>query len=381
MIRDDALRRIALALAAGERLSFEDGLALYGTRDLLGLGALAHEARSRRHARRTFFVQSRRMSYTNVCVTACPFCAFQVPPGGPGAYTLTPEAAVRELEASGSQDLRELHMTAGHNPELDITYFEALFGALRARFPRLHLKVFTMVELDYYARNSGLTVEAFLDRCRAAGLESCPGGGAEIFDEALRARLCPGKADAATWLGIAETCHRKGISTNATMLYGHLEEPRHKVDHLLRLRALQDRTGGFLAFIPLAYQPGATPLARAHGLQGATAVEDLREIAVARLLLDNVPHIKAYWVMIGLGVAQVALSFGADDLDGTLVREEVAHAAGADTPAGLTRDHLERLIREAGFEPVERDHLYRTVLRPEAYPRSTSGCSLDTGRG
>ena len=259
--------------------------------------------------------------------------------------------------------VRELHMTSGHNPKLKIDYFEDLFGKIKARFPAIHLKVFTMIEMDYYARISGLTTDAFLDRCMAAGLESCPGGGAEIFDEELREKICIGKKDAQVWLDTAELCHRKGLPTNCTMLYGHIEEARHRVDHLLRLRALQDRSlaagyTGFLAYIPLAYQNEDNELSATHVIHETTGTQDLREIAVARLLLDNIPHIKAYWVMISPGLAQAGLSYGADDLDGTVIAEEIAHLAGAKSPQGLQQGELVRLIREAGFEALERDNLY-----------------------
>ena len=357
-VTDARLLPLAEKVLRGERLSFEDGLLLYESRDLSAVGAMAHHVRTRLHGRRTYFVQSRRLSYTNVCLTHCRFCAFHADPGDPRAYVLSAEEAVRELSRPENARVQELHMTSGHSPELKIDYFEHLFGTIKQAFPRIHLKAFTMVELDHYARVSGLPVEAFLDRCVAAGLESCPGGGAEIFDAAVRTTICPNKPDAATWLRIAELCHRRGIPTNCTMLYGHIEEPRHRVDHLLRLRELQDRTGGFLAYIPLAYQAGGNELARAYGLHGTNGVQDLREVAVARLLLDNIPHVKAYWVMISEGVAQAAQACGADDLDGTIIEEEIAHSAGAATPQALSKAHLERLIREAGFEPVERDNLY-----------------------
>jgi aminodeoxyfutalosine synthase len=262
------------------------------------------------------------------------------------------------MEKPENTGVRELHMVAGHYPKLKIEYFEDLFRKLKARFPDLHLKVFTMVEMDYYARASGIPVGEFIDRCMAAGLESCPGGGAEIFDEEIREKICVGKKEARVWLDVAELCHAKGLPTNCTMLYGHIEEARHRVDHLLRLRELQDRTHGFLAYIPLAYQIEDNELGRAYPIFETTGDQDLREVAVARLLLDNVPHIKAYWVMITEGLAQIGLTYGADDLDGTIIEETIAHLAGAKTPQALTKGELERLIREAGFEPLERDNLY-----------------------
>jgi len=364
-IRDPRLLPLADRVLAGERLTFEDGLLLYATPDLTGVGTLAHQVRLQKHGRAAYYAVSRRLSYTNVCYTHCQFCAFQAKPGDPRAYSLTAEEIIRELEKPENLGVRELHMTSGHNPKLKIDYFEDLFRKIKARFPAIHLKVFTMIEMDYYARISGLSTDAFLDRCMAAGLESCPGGGAEIFDEALREQICIGKKDAQVWLDTAALCHRKGLPTNCTMLYGHIEEARHRVDHLLRLRELQDRSlaagyTGFLAYIPLAYQNEDNELSATHVIHETTGTQDLREIAVARLLLDNIPHIKAYWVMITPGLAQVGLSYGADDLDGTVIAEEIAHLAGAKSPQGLTQGELVRLILAAGFEPLERDNLYRT---------------------
>ena len=358
-LSDPRLLPLAGKVERGERLSFDDGLLLYESPDLTGIGAMAHHVRLRLHGLKTYYVVSRRLSYTNICVTHCQFCAFQARPGDPRAYVLSADDIVREMEKPENTGVRELHMVAGHYPKLKIEYFEDLFRRLKARFPDLHLKVFTMVEMDYYARASGIPIGAFIDRCMAAGLESCPGGGAEIFDEAIRAQICIGKKDAQVWLDVAELSHRKGLPTNCTMLYGHIEQPRHRVDHLLRLRELQDRTGGFLAYIPLAYQIEDNELGRTHRIFETTGHQDLREVAVARLLLDNVPHIKAYWVMITEGLAQIGLSYGADDLDGTIIEESIAHDAGATTPQALSKGELQRLIGQAGFEPLERDNLYQ----------------------
>ena len=364
-IRDPRLLALADKVQAGERLTFEDGLLLYATPDLTGVGAMAHQVRLQKHGRAAYYAVSRRLSYTNVCYTHCQFCAFQAKPGDPRAYVLSAEDILAELAKPESRGVRELHMVAGHYPKLKIDYFEDLFRKIKAHFPAIHLKVFTMIEMDYYARISGLSTDTFLDRCMAAGLESCPGGGAEIFDEALREQICIGKKDAQVWLDTAALCHRKGLPTNCTMLYGHIEEAPHRVDHLLRLRDLQDRSlaaghTGFLAYIPLAYQNEDNELSATHVIHETTGTQDLREIAVARLLLDNIPHIKAYWVMITPGLAQVGLSYGADDLDGTIIAEEIAHLAGAKSPQGLTQGDLLRLIQEAGFEALERDNLYRT---------------------
>ena len=293
-ITDATLLPVAEKVLQGKRLSFEDGLLLYGSRDLAAVGALAHHVRTRMHGRHTGYVQSRRLSCTNICGTGCRFCAFHAEPGDPKGYVLSAEEAVRELGEAGHTHVRELHITSGHHPELTIDYFEHLFRSIKAAFPALHLKAFTMVELVHYARVSGLPVEDFLDRCVAAGLESCPGGGAEIFDaERARARSASARKDANVWLRRwPNSATARASPPTAPCSNGHIEQPRHRVDHLLRLRALQDRTGGFLAYIPLAYQAGDNPLARACDLHGTTAVQDLREVAVARLLLDNIPHIK-----------------------------------------------------------------------------------------
>lgn len=360
-IQDHRLLPLTEKVLSNQRLSREDGLLLYETPDLTGVGAMAHWVRMQKHGLKSYFVSSRRLSYTNICYTHCQFCAFQAKPGDPRAYVLSPEDIVRELEKPENAGVHELHMVAGHYPKLKIDYFETLFRTIKAQFPSIHLKVFTMVEIDYYARASGISVDAFLDRCLAAGLESCPGGGAEIFDPEIRKEICIGKKDAEVWLRVAEICHKKGIPTNCTMLYGHIEEARHRVDHLLRLRDLQDSTGGFLAYIPLAYQNEDNELSRSYQIPETTGSQDLREIAVARLMLDNIPHIKAYWVMITEGLAQAGLSYGADDLDGTVIAEEIAHLAGARTPQGLTRAHLRHLITAAGFDPIQRDNLYNTV--------------------
>jgi aminodeoxyfutalosine synthase len=358
-IQDSRLLPIAQKVLANERLSIEDGLVLYDTQDLSSLGALADHVRRSKHGLKTYYVHSRRLSYTNICYTHCQFCAFQAKPDDPRAYVLSAEDIIKDLSADINKGVCELHMVAGHYPKLKIEYFEDLFKKIKQSFPQIHLKVFTMVEMDYYARISGLTIEEFLDRCIIAGLESCPGGGAEIFDDEIRQKICIGKKDASIWLKNAKICHQKGLKTNCTMLYGHIEKPIHKIDHLNKLRNLQDETNGFLAYIPLAYQIEENELSKTYPIKETTGFDDLREIAVARLFLDNISHIKAYWVMITEGLAQVALSFGANDLDGTVIKEEIAHNAGAKTPQMLTLEKLQQLIATAGYLPVQRDHLYR----------------------
>jgi len=359
LIKDPRLFSLADKVERGERLTFEDGLLLYETTDLTGVGALANFVRERLHGKKAHYAKGRRLSYTNVCVSKCHFCAFHADRGSARGYLLDVDEAISDLKDTSDASIGELHVVGGLNPDLKIDYFENFFGAIKANFPSIHLKALTMTEIEFYAKNSGISVEVFLHRCMKAGLDSCPGGGAEIFDEELRSLLCPNKCDASAWLGTAKACHRLGLPTNCTMLYGYLEEPRHKVDHLLRLREAQDQgigegLKGFMAYVPLAYQTEGNELAAKYNIQESTGVQDLREIAVARLLLDNVSHVKAYWVMIGPGLAQVALSYGADDLDGTAIDEEIAHCAGAKTPNGLTIGQLRRMIEAAWFESVER---------------------------
>ena len=363
LIQDQRLLPLADKALKAQRFSFEDGLLLYETPDLTGLGVLANHVRMRLHGRTATFVNSRRLSYTNICCIRCRFCAFHADPGDTNGYTLSPEEVVASLKEPRNSGICELHIVGGHNPKLKAEYFEQLFRTIKKAFPSLRIKAFTMAEIDFYARNSSISVGEFLDRCSAAGLESCTGGGAEIFDEAIRKQICPDKGDADAWLDTSRICHRKGIPTNCTMLYGHFENAHHKADHLLRLRHLQDESlakgrTGFMAYIPLAYQVERNEMGRLHKLHEATGTQDLREIAVARLLLDNIPHIKAYWVTITPGLAQIALSYGADDLDGTIIEEEIAHCAGSKTPQGLSAEYLRRLITEAAFDAVERDSLH-----------------------
>ena len=353
------LPRIAAKVRAGERLDAGDALALFLERDVLAVCALANEVRERRHGDRTFFNVNMRIEATNVCEASCRFCAFaKLEEGMPGARTLTHEEAWSLLRDHPDPRLTEMHMVNGLHPGLPFEWYEQLLrGFARAR-PGVHLKCFTAVEIHYFAEKFGMTHAEVLERLRAAGLGSLPGGGAEIFHEEVRPRIARGKADAGQWLAVHRAAHALGMRSNCTMLYGHVETFAHRVDHLLRLRALQDETGGFQCFIPLAFHRWHNPMEK---LPEPTAIDDLRTIAVSRLVLDNVDHIKAYWVSLGIDVAQIALRCGADDLDGTIVGETIYHAAGSTVPMGLTRAELVRLIREAGRVPVERDSLYRVV--------------------
>ena len=352
---------IEAKVAAGVRLSREDGLALFEAADLLALAALADRARQARHGLRGYYCVNTHVNYSNACINQCPLCAFWVAAAADKrAYLLSPEEVLERARPDLQAGATEVHIVGGLHPALTLDYCVRMVSLLHEAFPAACLQAFTAVEIDHVARKAGVSVRDALVRLKAAGLTGLPGGGAEIFDPLVRRRICPRKISGAEWLDVHRQAHRLGLTTNATMLYGHVETRAHRVDHMLALRALQDETGGLAAFIPLPFHPHGTKF---PDLPGPTACEDLRTMAVARLLLDNVPHIKAFWIMLTPDVAQVALRFGADDMDGTVVREEITHAAGAKTPQGLTAADLEHLIRAAGCEPVQRDTLYRPVAR------------------
>ena len=358
---DDRLPPIADRVAASERLSFADGVALATTPDLLAVGRLANLVRERLHGNATTFNVNRHLNPTNVCVASCALCAFAEKYGGTRGWTYSVDEAVEVAARDVGPAVTELHVVGGLHPKLGVDYYEALFAALKRRFPWVHVKALTMVELDFLAQRAKLPVEEVLRRLVAAGLDSCPGGGAEIFAKRVRAVICDHKTSGDRWLEIARLVHRFGLKSNCTMLYGHIENAEERVDHLLRLRALQDDTGGFQCFIPLAFHPANTRLSHISPTSGTL---DLQTIATARLLLDNIPHVKAYWIMLGAKTAQVAQHFGADDLDGTVVDERITLAAGGEAGKGMTRRALEHLIREAGRVPVERDTLYRSLATP-----------------
>jgi len=358
---DARLAPIAGRVVAGERLTFDDGVILATTHDLLGVGRLANHVRERMHGDVAYFNVNRHLNPTNVCVASCALCAFAEKYGGPRGWTYTVEEAVVVAARDVTESVTELHIVGGLHPKLGLDYFEALFRTLKARFPWIHLKALTMVELDFITQRAKVPLEEALRRLVAAGLDSCPGGGAEIFAERVRSVICDHKTSGERWLEIAEQVHRFGVKSNCTMLYGHIETAEERVDHLVRLRELQDRTGGMQCFIPLAFHPANT---RLDHIQPTTGKLDLQTIAVSRLLLDNVPHVKAYWIMLGQKAAQVALHFGADDLDGTVVDERITWAAGGQAGQGMSRRELEHLIREAGRVPVERDTLYNPLERP-----------------
>jgi aminodeoxyfutalosine synthase len=359
---DPSLRRIAEKVLARERLSFEDSVALYRSPDILAVGWLANHVRERLHGDVTYFNVNRHINPTNVCVAACRLCAFGRKKDSPGAYTMALEEAFETAASGYSEAVTEFHIVGGLHPDLPFQYYLDLISGLKARFPQVHLKALTMVEIAFLAKRAKLSIEETLRQLKRAGLDSLPGGGAEIFNERVRRVICDHKIDGDQWLDTARTAHKLGLKSNATMLYGHIENDEDRADHLVRLRTLQDETHGFQTFIPLAFHPANTPLAHLYTTTGMT---DIKQIAVSRLVLDNFPHIKAYWQMLGAKIAQIALRFGADDIDGTVVEEKIYHDAGATTPQGLRRSELERLIREAGREPMERDTMYRPVSRTE----------------
>jgi aminodeoxyfutalosine synthase len=359
---DPRLQRIHGKVLAGQRLDEQDALALYRTGDILALGWLANHVRESMHGDTTYFNVNRHLNPTNVCVAACRLCAFGRKQDSPGAYTMALQEAF-DTAASGYTDaVTEFHIVGGLHPDLPFQYFLDLISGLKQRFPQVHLKAFTMVEVAYLSKRAKLAIRETLEQLKAAGVDSLPGGGAEIFADRVRHIICDHKIDGDQWLDTAKLAHQIGLKSNATMLYGHVENDEDRVDHLLKLRALQDETHGFQTFIPLAFHPDNTAL---QHLPKTSGMLDIKQIAVSRLVLDNFPHIKAYWQMMSPKIAQIALRFGADDIDGTVVEEKIYHDAGATTPQGMQRKDLMRLIREAGREPVERDTLYRRVTRTE----------------
>jgi aminodeoxyfutalosine synthase len=350
---------IADRLEAGERLSFDEGMRLFEAPDLLAVGWLANRERERRHADQTFFNQNIRIEATNVCVASCLFCAFaRLKPGDPGAYTMSLEEAWDKVRDREDQALTEVHVVNGLHPDLPFSYYVELLQGFKRIRPNVHLKCFTAVEIAFFADLYGMSDEQVLRELMDAGLDSLPGGGAEIFAERVRRKISHDKCGTERYLEIHRTVHQLGMRSNVTMLYGHIETPAERLDHMLRVRDLQDETEGFQAFIPLAFHPDNNQMRK---LPAPTAADTLRVHAVARLMLDNVSHIKAFWIATGVDVAQTALWFGADDLDGTVHEERIYHMAGARTPEAMTTHEIGRLISAAGRQPIERDTLYNVL--------------------
>lgn len=348
---------IADKVTRGERLTAEDGAALFCSRDLLQVGRLAGQMRERLHGPRVSYIINRHLNPTNICSLRCPLCAFSRSPGEDGAYCLSVPEVVEQAEAYREHHPAEFHITGGLHPDLPFSYARDLLAALHAAFPEVALKAFTAVEIDHWAAAGGMSIEDCLRALMSAGLSGLTGGGAEIFAPRVRQIISPKKVSAERWLEIHGIAHGLGLPTTATMLYGHVETAEERVAHLLALREQQDRTGGFTAFVPLAYHPAHTAL----GGRPTTGRDDLLTMAVSRLLLDTIPNIKAYWVMLGVKIAQLAITFGANDLDGTVMEERICHMAGGTSPQALSEDELRRLIAAVGGQPVRRDSRHRLV--------------------
>ncbi|HYY95517.1 MAG TPA: aminofutalosine synthase MqnE [Pyrinomonadaceae bacterium] len=360
---DPRLNELVARIEAGERLSFADGVALFRTDDLHALGRLADSVRRRLHGRTTYYNVNRHFNPTNVCYADCKFCGFFRTSREADAYTHNIEDSLRLAGEAVREGATELHIVGGLNTKLPFSYFTDLLSSLKAAYPQLHLKAWTMVELDHFARFYKMSDEEVIERLKAAGMDSCPGGGAEIFREPTRSTICAHKTDGARWLELSGKVHATGLKTNATMLYGHVESIEDRVDHLIRLREQQDRSGGFQCFIPLAFYPPGTQLSH---LPGPTGIDSLKTMAVSRLMLDNFPHIKSYWVMLGKRLAQVALHYGANDLDGTITEGgELTESYSVETnnEVKMSKQEIVALIEDAGLVAVERDTLYRPVVR------------------
>ena len=365
-------REIEEKVLGGSRLSFEDGVALYDTDEVAWLGELAHEVRTRKNGDKVFFNVNRHLNMTNVCSASCAYCSFQRKPGEKDAYTMRIEEAVRLAKDMEPDGITELHIVTGLHPTLPWRYYPKSISELKAVLPGVSIKAFTATEIHWFEKISGLSADEILDELIEAGLESLTGGGAEIFDWEVRSQIVDHATHWEDWSRIHRLAHGKGLRTPATMLYGHIEEPRHRVDHVLRLRELQDETGGFAVFIPLRFQhdfhdsKDGKVRNRLMNQPMATGVEALKTFAVSRLLLDNFDHVKCFWVMHGLSTAQLALNYGADDLDGSVVEYKITHDADDyGTPNKMTREDLLELIRDAGFTPVERNTRYEVIREYE----------------
>ncbi len=349
---------------SGERLTREDAIKLFQSDDLFTIGRLASYVAKKKNGRNAYFIVNRHINPTNICVNRCKFCAFSRSKGEEGAYELTIEEIIEKLkDGHGSRvtghGFSEVHIVGGLHPDWPFEYYLNVLSAIKKEFPSIAIKAFTAVEIDYMSKISGLNLEDTLKTLKKSGLDLMPGGGAEIFAEGIRNKLCPEKISGDRWLEVMEIAHNAGIKTNATMLYGHLESIEDRVDHLFKLRDLQDRTGGFQAFIPLSYHPKNTEIGGFY----SSGVDDLKTIAISRLVLDNFEHIKAYWIMLGEKISQVALLFGADDIDGTIIEEKITHSAGAMTEEGMTKEELIHLIKKAGRVPVQRDAFYNELWK------------------
>ena len=363
VFEDNRLIPILAKVEAGVRLNYEDGLAMYRSSDILALGYMANLVRERLHGDVTYFNVNRHINPTDVCVASCRLCAFGKKAKDPKSYTMSLEQVWETAGVGWSEAVTEFHIVGGLHPEITLDWYCQMLRGLKERFPQVHLKAFTMVEVGYLAQRAKISVRETLQRLKDAGVDSLPGGGAEIFCDRVRRVICDHKLTGQEWLDTARTAPQLGLHSNCTMLYGHIENEEDRVDHLIKLRELQDETGGLVTFIPLAFHPDNTALSH---IPKTTGFLDIKQIAVSRLMLDNIAHIKAYWIMLTPEIAQIALRFGADDIDGTVVEEKIYHDAGATTSQSMRRGELLQLIRKAGREPVERDTRYRPVTRTES---------------
>lgn len=357
LFHDSELDDIKDKVLTRERLSREDGIRLMKSNELLTIGYLADYARKQRCGDEVYFINNRHINHTNVCEVQCRFCAFGKEPEEDGAYTMDLSEVAQAIDDSPS-GISELHIVGGCHHNLPLDYFEEMLQMAKQKRPDVYIQGFTAVEIAYLAKQEGITVQETLKRLQEAGLDSIPGGGAEVFSSRVREKVCENKVSGEEWLSVMEIAHGLDIRTNATMLYGHIETPEERIDHLIKLRELQDETGGFLTFIPLAFHPENTEL---EHISSTTGYDDLKVLAISRLMLDNFDHIKAFWIMLGTKLAQVSLNFGVDDLDGTVVEEKITHAAGAQTAQELTKSQIINMIEKAGRIPVERDTLYNKV--------------------
>jgi aminodeoxyfutalosine synthase len=375
-VQRDRLREIRNKVESGERLSMDDGLFLEDpATPLQEIGVLANWVREKKHGNVAYYNINTHLNPTNVCVYRCRFCAFRSDLRDPKGYVMNDEQIIARGQEATDHGCTEMHLVGGLHHKKDYSWYRGMLSLLKQHFPKLHLKAWTAVEIDWFEFLTKQSSSEVLADLRTAGLGSLPGGGAEIFHPEVRDQICEHKANSHKWIEIHRAAHQLGIRSNCTMLYGHIEKPYHRIDHLMRLRQLQDETGGFQTFIPLAFHPENTKLSH---LQKPSALTDLRTMATSRLMLDNIPHVKAYWIMLGIGTAQTALAYGADDIDGTVRHELIYHDAGATTPQCLSIEQIEQLIREAGREPVERDTIYRRVHRdPENFSHWTTGEAVD----
>ena len=361
LVQNAGLADILEKVQDGERISIDDGIRLFQSPNLLAVGYLANIVRERKNSNNAYFIYNQHINYSNICTNLCKFCAFGKDKDSDLAYEMTVEDVRQKVRERLSEPITEIHMVGGIHPDLPYSYYTDLLKVIREERPDVHIQAFTCVEIAHLAEISGLGIARVLEDLKKEGLGSIPGGGAEVFSPRIRELTCEKKLSGSGWIDVAKTAHKVGLHTNATMLYGHIESLEERLEHLDMLRKAQDETNGFLAFIPLSFHPKNTELANMSKFSRTSGVDDLKNIAVARCFLDNFPHIKAYWVMIGQKLSQIALSYGADDVDGTVKEEIITHMAGAETEQAMSREQLLRMIREAGRIPIERDTLYNVI--------------------